>query len=87
MAGTGPYMSLQGEGLAEFAKFAPSVKGPVSTLADLPTSAWTRLREVPPDGYQRRTFVHFVNVDKPLCIEALLDTGAATPVMGEELVV
>ena len=56
-------------------------------MQDLPAEAWTRLGQAPAEGYQRRTFAHFVNVEKPLCIEMLLDTGAASPVMGEETVV
>ena len=87
MAGAGPFLSPLGEGLTDFAKFSPSVQGPVNTLQDLPAEAWTRLGQAPAEGYQRRTFAHFVNVEKPLCIEMLLDTGAASPVMGEETVV
>ena len=66
VAGAGPFLSPLGEGLADFAKFSPSVKGPVSTLKDLPAEAWTRLGQAPSEGYQRRTFAHFVNVSKPL---------------------
>ena len=61
-------------------------EGPLGSISDIPADSWEKLKQPPEDGYQYRTWTHFVTVCL-WAVETLVDTGAASSVMPEELFV